>query len=74
MQTGTGGAAPRLRFTKPPPEVFRQGESKPFALPSPLRRPPYQRFSASSSVSFAATQASPSGPISFFQKGARDFR
>ena len=34
----------------------------------------YQRFSAASSSSSAATQASPEGPISFFQNGARDFR
>ncbi len=33
-----------------------------------------QRVSASSSASFAATQPAPSGPISFFQNGARDFR
>ena len=34
----------------------------------------YQRVSASSSSSLAATQSAPSRVISFFQKGARDFR
>lgn len=40
------------------------------------RRPTghYQRFSASSSASFADTHSAPSAPISFFQNGARDFR
>lgn len=35
---------------------------------------PYQRFSAVSSASFAATQLAPSAVTSFFQNGARDLR
>lgn len=34
----------------------------------------HHRFSAFSSVSFAATQSAPFRVTSFFQKGARDFR